>query len=110
KYGNEASIQSGKIVKGVLEIINKNVYTHTFQIENKSGKSKTLIIEEPKRQNWKLVDSPKPSEETDSIYRFELKLEPKKATELVSKHQIITSQRLVMTQLDSDALAAFMRD
>ncbi|HQY87035.1 MAG TPA: DUF4139 domain-containing protein [Tepidisphaeraceae bacterium] len=110
KTGNDASIQSGKIVKGVLEITNKNVYTHTFDIENKSDKAKTLVIEEPKRQQWKLIDSPKPIEETDAIYRFELKLEPKKAQQLVSKQQIITSQRLMMTNMDSDAMAMFMRD
>ena len=110
KTGNDASIQSGKIVKGVLEITNKNVYTHTFDIENKSDRAKTLVVEEPKRQKWSLIDSPKPIEETDAFYRFELKLDPKKAQQLVSKQQIINSQRLVITQLDANALAVYLRE
>ncbi|HQY88918.1 MAG TPA: DUF4139 domain-containing protein, partial [Tepidisphaeraceae bacterium] len=110
KTGNDTWIQTGKIVKGVAEITSKNVYTHTYDIENKSDRAKTLVVEETKRQKWTLIDSPKPIEETDSIYRFELKLEPKKAQQLVSKQQIITSQRLAITDMNSDTMAMFMRE
>ncbi len=50
--------QTGKIVKGVLELTRKRVSAKEYSIENKSDHDKTLVIEHPLRAGWKLVDTP----------------------------------------------------
>src|SRR5204862_541183 len=43
-------IQTGKIVKGVLEVTRKLVHTHKYAAENKSDTDKALIVEHPLQQ------------------------------------------------------------
>jgi len=70
KNTSRSSILTGKIVKGVLQISRKHVATQDYTGDNKSDKDKTLIIEHPIKQNWKLVDTDKPMETTQTLYRF----------------------------------------
>src|SRR5438445_13062378 len=39
-------------------------------VENLSQKAKDVIVEHPVQTEWKLVETPKPIETTDSLYRF----------------------------------------
>ena len=56
----DTALLTGKIVKGVLELQRKHVFTQDYVAENKADKDKTLIVEHPFRQGWKLVDTDKP--------------------------------------------------
>src|SRR5688572_21544205 len=56
KNRTDVALMTAKIVKGVLELTHKNVFTQEYLAENKSDKAKTLIVEHPLRQGWKLVD------------------------------------------------------
>src|SRR5262249_50386267 len=64
------SVSSVKVVNGVVEIAVKNVDTRTYTINNVSDKAKVLIIEHPRRTNFKLVNSAEPNSLTDNYYRF----------------------------------------
>src|SRR5205823_6440423 len=70
KTRQEARILTGKLVKGVLELQRKTVFTQDYAIENKGDQDKKLIIEHPFRQNWKLVETADPIETTETLYRF----------------------------------------
>ncbi len=102
-------IQSIKLVKGVLEVTNKSVSTHTFQMQNKSDKAKTLIIEQPKMGGWDLVEDVKPSEKTDALYRFERKLEAGKSDELKVSQQRINLQRVGLVDSNVDQLLWYVK-
>jgi hypothetical protein len=64
-------IVTGRIAKGVLYVAHRTRQGKRYVAENKSGRDRTLIVEHARGgDGWKLVDSPKPLELTDAVYRF----------------------------------------
>ena len=44
------SVQTGRIVKGVLEVTHKQVFTQEYLSENKGDRDRTLLVEHPVRR------------------------------------------------------------
>ncbi len=91
---NQQSIQTGKIVKGVLQVTRKSVSAKEYSVENKSDHDKTLVIEHPVREGWKLVDADAPIEVTAQLYRFQHSLAAGKTDKFTVREQNIQSQNL----------------
>jgi len=106
----EEELLTGKISKGVLELSNKVVATQTYVAENKSDRDKTLVVEHPVRQGWELVDSPKPMEKTDQVYRFKESLPAGKSVPLTVKEQVVNGQQIEILPADIDGLVALSRN
>ncbi len=105
KNKNESAIVSGKIIKGVLNIRRRNVFTQDYTAENKSENDKTLIVEHPFRQGWKLVEgTPKPAETTEALYRFKESLAAGKQATLTVKEEIVNSETIAILPMDTNAL------
>jgi hypothetical protein len=97
-------IQTGKIVKGVLELTRKLVHTHTYTAENKGDADKTLVIEHPLRQGWKLIEPEKPLEKTDVLYRFKESLPKGKSAGVKVVEELISGQTIALLSSDVGAL------
>jgi hypothetical protein len=110
KNTSESTIQSGKIVKGVLNLTMKDVFTQDYAAESKADKDKTLIIEHPVRQGWKLVAPEKADETTETLYRFRGKVAAGKATKLTVKQEFVRGEAIAISPLDVDALAMYTRN
>lgn len=93
---NKQSVQTGKIVKGVLQITRKSVSAKEYSVENKSERDKTLVIEHPVRQGWKLVETPAPVETTDALYRFQQNLPASKTDKLTVREENIQTQSVAL--------------
>ncbi len=93
---DQQSIQTGKIVKGVLQVTRKSVSAKEYSAENKSDHDKTLVIEHPVREGWKLVETPAPLETTDKLYRFQQSLAAGKTDEFTVHEENIQTQALVL--------------
>jgi hypothetical protein len=88
--GSGEQIYRITIANGIMTRHLKVRETKTYALENLEDKAKTLIIEHPRRQGeWRLVDTPKPREETPSYYRFEVKLDPKKQKQEKMEFKVI---------------------
>ena len=98
------ALQTGKIVKGVLELTRKLVHTQTYTAENKGEKDKSLIVEHPLRAGWKLVTPEKPMEKTDTLYRFKESLPAGKSATLKVVEEQVTSQQIALIGADVGAL------
>ncbi|MEP6835427.1 MAG: hypothetical protein ABJB74_18725 [Gemmatimonas sp.] len=111
KGSSESNIVSGRIVKGVLTLENKLVSTREYRAENKGDNDKTLLIEHPSlaRGGYKLVDTQKPVETTDDLYRFEGKAPAHKVTVLVVKEEVVRSTSIAMVSADLNYLLSFTR-
>lgn len=109
KTEQRTDIQAIKLVRGVLEITNKSVSTQIFQMQNKSEVTKTIVIEQPKIGGWDLVDDVKPTEKTDTLYRFERKLDAGKSDELKVSQQSISYQRIGLVDSNVDSLLWYVR-
>ena len=93
---NRQSIQTGKIVKGVLQLTRKSVSAKEYSLENKSDHDKTLVIEHPVRDGWKLVDTAAPVETTDKLYRFQQSLTAGKTDKFTVREENVQSQSLAL--------------
>jgi hypothetical protein len=105
----ESRVQTGKLVKGVLQLTRKNVFTQEYVMENRGDRDKVLIVEHPFRQGWKLVDSPKPFETTDRWYRFQEPLPAGKTVDLTVKEEIIQSETIAILPSDLGQLEFYSR-
>lgn len=102
-------IQSGKIVKGVLTVSRKWTAAKEYVVENKSDEDRTVLIEHQKRGGWSLVDTPKPIEETDTLYRFEDTVAAGKTSKLTVTEENIRAETLAILSAGSDALLVYSR-
>jgi hypothetical protein len=109
KNTSESAIQTGSIVKGVLHLKRKNAFQQEYQAENKGDKDKTLIVEHPIRQGWKLVDTDKPIETTETLYRFRGKVAAGKATKLTVKEEVVQGEELAILPMDLNAVTYYVR-
>src|SRR5439155_3024484 len=68
-----AKITSVKAVKGIVTTTTKVREVKKYRITNRSEQARTLIIEHPNRTNqqFKLVETEKPIEDTKDVYRFQ---------------------------------------
>lgn len=104
------TIVSGRIVKGMLTSERKLVSLREYRAENKSDKEKTLLIEHPSlaRGGYKLVDTQKPVETTDTHYRFEGKVGAHKTSVLTVREESVQSQTFNMVSSNISALMVFV--
>jgi hypothetical protein len=104
KSKQESAVQSGSIVKGVLELKRKHVFTQDYLLENKDSLDRTLIIEHPFRQNWKLVQPEKPMEITDALYRFKTTVPAGKPATFTVKEEVVQGEGIAIFPADIDTL------
>ena len=70
KVREHSTLQTGRLVKGVLHLKRKHVFKQEYAIDNQGDKDRTMLVEHSFRRGWKLVDTPKPFESTDRLHRF----------------------------------------
>ena len=106
---NDSDIVSGRISKGTLYVQRKQVYQQEYVLDNKGDKDRTIIIEHPFRQNWKLVDTPKPYETTDSLYRFKVQALAGKTVTFAVTEENVYSETIAILPADIGQLQYYAR-
>jgi len=109
KNRQDTALLTGKIVKGVLELQRKQIFTQEYLIDNKSDTAKSMIIEHPIRQGWSLVDTDKPIETTPALYRFRGNVAAGKASKLTVKEQIVNGEAIAILPTDLEALVYYSK-
>ncbi|MGE5608261.1 MAG: DUF4139 domain-containing protein [Bacillota bacterium] len=100
KTKQEDTIQTAKIIKGTLNIQRKHVFTQDYQLDNKGTTDRTLIIEHPFRQNWKLVQPEKPLETTDALYRFKTTVPAGKSATFTVREETVQGESIAILPAD----------
>jgi len=100
KNKEDTAILSGKIVKGVLNVKRRNVFTQEYVAENKSENDKTLIVEHPFRQGWKLLEPEKPLETTDALYRFKTNVPAGKSGSVMVREELVNYEYVEVLPMD----------
>ncbi|MGA2499007.1 MAG: DUF4139 domain-containing protein, partial [Tepidisphaeraceae bacterium] len=109
KNKNESSLLTGKIVKGVLQLQRKIVFTQEYEADNKAETDKTLIIEHPLRQNWKLVQPEKALETTDRLYRFKTIVPAGKTGAFTVKEEIVQGEQFQLLSADVGTMELYSK-
>ncbi len=104
-------ITAGKIVGGVLELSRKLVSSRTYAAENKSKRDKKIVVEHPRSgADWKLVDSAQPGETTESLYRFDFRVEAGKTERIDVKEERVESERIALVNAAEGNILAFVQE
>jgi DNA repair ATPase RecN len=85
------------------------VQTTTYAADNKSAQDKELVIEHAVQPEWKLVDTPKPFETTQSVYRFKGAAPANKVTTLAVKQEWVRNETISLVDNDLSELLTYSR-
>jgi len=96
--------------------IRRGITTHSseerqeriYTVRNRDTSPRTVIIEHPVREGWKLADGIEPLESTASCRRFRLAVEPGKTASLAIKEYHPLFTRYELTNLDDDQISFFL--
>jgi hypothetical protein len=106
--GTEETVETGKIVNGVLEMARKRVASQAYSIENDGTRDVTLILEHPRRSGWTLV-APDAEERTSSAYRFRTTVDGDDAETLTVKQERTLTERYQLVNANRDRLLSYAR-
>ena len=109
RFEQAESVVGAKVVKGTLELNRKLVQTTTYAADNKSAQDKELVIEHAVQPEWKLVDTPKPFETTQSVYRFKGAAPANKMTTLAVKQEWVRNETISLVDNDLSELLTYSR-
>ncbi len=103
----EQSVTAGKIVKGALVVTRKLVAAKEYSFENKGDHDKTVVVEHPLRTGWNLVDTPKPVETTNALYRFEQGVGAGKTERFTVHEENVQSQAMSILPMDAATVQSY---
>lgn len=103
-------ITSVKAVKGIVTTTTKIVEEKRYRIVNRSGHNRVLLIEHPNRTNqqFKLVDTDKPVEETPEFYRFQTTLAAEETKTFTVKEERNVTTTIQLTNSSDDQIRYLM--
>jgi hypothetical protein len=109
---NETRITRLKFVDGMLEQTVLLRSGTTYQFDNKDTKrGRNLVIEHPRDPTYSLdKETPKPSEETQALYRFSSSVNSAQKASLRVVQERVESMRVDFTSYDDAQMMAYQRD
>jgi hypothetical protein len=117
--GTEVIVQNGsgssritnvKAVKGIVTTTTKVREEKVYKIANKGQQDRTLLVEHPNRTNqqFKVVDTDKPSEETAAFYRFTVPVKTGEEKTFTVKEERDIRADVSLTNSPDDQIRYFM--
>jgi chromosome segregation ATPase len=92
-----------------LTISRKLVSSMQYAANNKTSKDKVLVIEHPIRYDWKLVDTQKPFETTQGLYRFKGTALANKVTVLTVNEESVQDEEIALASANLEELVLYSR-
>jgi hypothetical protein len=99
-----------RIVRGLFEVTNLRQMVSKYTFTNKDkARGRTLVVEQPRAGGWDLKKPEKPSEVTDSLYRFELPMEAGGSGKIAVVQERVESTSISLTQFDLPTLVEYSK-
>jgi hypothetical protein len=100
-----------KAVKGVLHTTTKLKETKTYTIKNRNEQERTVLIEHPVRNDFKLVDEKsKPVEVASDVYRFEVKVPAGKTETQVVAEERVLNEQVALANFNDEQIRLFLNN
>jgi hypothetical protein len=96
------------IKHGIMTHVSEERQERTYTIRNRDTSARTVVVEHPIREGWKLADGMEPAESSSSCHRFRLTVDPNKTAALVIKEYRPLSTRYELTNLNDDQVSFFL--
>jgi hypothetical protein len=103
-------ITSVKAIKGIVTTVTKVTEEKKYRVVNRSQNDRTLLIEHANRTNqqFKLVDTPKPVEDTPDVYRFQTPVKAGETKTYTVKEEKDISSSIQLTNNADDTIRHFI--
>jgi hypothetical protein len=98
-----------KVVKGVVHATHKLRETKNYLVKNRSPQDRTLVIEHPVRNDWRLVTPEKPTERSRESYRFEVKVAAGKSLTVPVVEEQARVDQVALNSGDDRVVRLFLR-
>jgi hypothetical protein len=102
---SERPITRIRIVKGLMYLIREQRDSRKYTMHNADTASRDVVIEHPARENWKLVEGPKPEETSASYLRFRVAVPAGKTGNLHIEEYHPETSEFALTNLDEKQVA-----
>jgi hypothetical protein len=97
-----------KAVKGILHTTTKLRESKTYTVKNRNDEKRTVLIEHPVRNDFKLVSDTKPVETASDVYRFQLKVAPGKTEKQTVSEERIINATVQLSNIDDNSIRHFL--
>jgi hypothetical protein len=95
---------------GILITRSAVIQKKTYAVRNVDARAKTLIVEHPVRQNYKLIDTAQPMETAANVYRFEVKVPANGAVDFPVTEENVYDQQTAIANMNPDALLVYIQN
>lgn len=103
------TVQTAVLNKGILQVTWKDVNAIEYLISNRGENEKTLVVEYPREEEWKLDEPAVADETTPSLYRFERKVAAGKTIKLPIRIETLREDRVELLPLDAEKLDVYLK-
>jgi hypothetical protein len=108
---SSSTITKLRIADGMIVQSIKDRMATTYEFANKdAARARTLVLEHPKTPGYELVETEKPSELTQDLYRFTIPIESSKAKKFTVTQERTRSESVGVTSFSMESLLTFRRD
>lgn len=107
--GGTQELATVSLKKGTMLVSRRLVEDRAYLVKNRDQKTKVVIIEQPYRADWKLVEPKEPTERTRDLYRFSVTVEPGKSATLRVKETLPVQESILLMDSGLDQIAYYQQ-
>ena len=96
------------IIRGIMTHYTQQRQENTYTIRNRDTVARTVVIEHPVRNGWKLMGDAKPVESSASLHRFRMTVEPRTTATLVVQEYLPLYNNYQLTNVTDDEIQLFL--
>ncbi len=93
---------------GALQVTKRLTRVQTYAFRNKSGVAKTVLLQQPNEDSWKLVDAKQLYEKSNDGLRFRTVVPPKKSVNYVLKWELPQVEVVALRDLNPDQIGFYV--
>ena len=105
----EGRVERVRLLNGMLWIDSKSVAVATYAVRNADAKERKVVVEHPRRPNFRLVEPAKPLEETPEHWRFEVAVGGGQVASLRVVEETPLLQQVALGSVSSDDVELWVR-
>jgi len=107
--GGRQELATVSLKKGTMLVARQLIEDRTYLIKNRDQKPKTLLIEQPYRADWQLVEPKEASERTRDLYRFGLHVDAGSTATLRVKETLPIQESILLMNSGIDQILAYQQ-
>ena len=107
--GGTQELATVSLKKGTMLISRRLVEDRTYLVKNRDANTKTVLIEQPYRADWKLAEPKEPIERTRDLYRFSLSVDPGKSATLRVKETLPLQESILLMESGIDQIVYYQQ-